>query len=411
MISSFLRSTARSLFPVFLGLSAFVFTTVFFTVSPAQSNTDFKQWVSKVWPTARANGISRKTFDQAFAGVVPNPEVLDRAKHQPEFVRPVWDYLDRALTPKRIAKGRELLQAHKSILSKLEKRFGVERHILVAIWGLESAYGTRMGDLNVIRSLATLAYQGARGKFGFQQLIGALKILERGDIPLSKFQGSWAGAMGQTQFIPTTYNAYAVDIDGDGRRNIWTSPADALGSAANYLRVSKWKKGAPTVIEVKLPRKFRFKYAGLKETRPMSKWVAMGIRDKDGKRLKSSSRRAAVIVPAGALGPAFLVFNNFRSILRYNNAVPYALAVSYLAKRLKGKGEIVKAWPVENLPLNFVQNRELQQLLIEQGHKLGKVDGKVGSKTIKAIKAYQQRKGLIADGYPSSALLDRLRKG
>jgi len=411
MISSYLRSTARSFLPMIFGLSAFVFTAVFFTVSPAQSNTDFKQWVSKVWPTARANGISRKTFDQAFAGVVPNPEVLDRAKHQPEFVRPVWDYLDRALTPKRIGKGRELLRTYKSTLSKLEKRFGVERHILVAIWGLESAYGTRMGELNVIRSLATLAYQGSRGKFGFQQLIGALKILERGDIPLSKFQGSWAGAMGQTQFIPTTYNAYAVDIDGDGRRNIWTSPADALGSAANYLRVSKWKKGAPTVIEVKLPRKFRFKYAGLNKIRPMSKWVAMGIRDVDGKRLKSSSRRAAVIVPAGALGPAFLVFNNFRSILRYNNAVPYALAISYLAKQLKGKRAVVKAWPLENLPLNLAQNRELQKLLIELGHKLGEVDGKVGSKTIKAIKAYQQRKGLVADGYPSSALLDRLRKG
>ncbi len=411
MISSYLRSTARSFLPMIFGLSAFVFTAVFVTATPAQSNTDFKQWVSKVWPTARANGISRKTFDQAFAGVVPNPEVLDRAKHQPEFVRPVWDYLDRALTPKRIGKGRELLRTYKSTLSKLEKRFGVERHVLVAIWGLESAYGTRMGELNVIRSLATLAYQGSRGKFGFQQLIGALKILERGDIPLSKFQGSWAGAMGQTQFIPTTYNAYAVDIDGDGRRNIWTSPADALGSAANYLRVSKWKKGAPTVIEVKLPRKFRFKYAGLNKIRPMSKWVAMGIRDVDGKRLKSSSRRAAVIVPAGALGPAFLVFNNFRSILRYNNAVPYALAISYLAKQLKGKRAVVKAWPLENLPLNLAQNRELQKLLIELGHKLGEVDGKVGSKTIKAIKAYQQRKGLVADGYPSSALLDRLRKG
>ncbi len=411
MITIRSRSTARFFYRMIFALSTLVFAAAFFTVSPAQSNTDFGQWVKKVWPTARANGVSRKTFDQAFAGVVPNPEVLERAKHQPEFVRPVWEYLDRALTPKRIGKGRELLQTYKSTLSKLEKRFGVERHILVAIWGLESAYGTRMGDLNVIRSLATLAYQGKRGKFGFQQLIGALKILERGDIPPSKFQGSWAGAMGQTQFIPTTYNAYAVDIDGDGRRNVWTSPADALGSAANYLRVSKWKKGAPTVIEVRLPRKFNFKYAGLNKTRPMSKWVAMGLRDKDGRGLKASSRRAAVIVPAGALGPAFLVFNNFRSILRYNNAVPYALAVSYLAKRLKGKGTIVKAWPVKNRPLNLAQNRELQQLLIAQGHKLGAVDGKVGTKTIKAIKAYQQRKGLIADGYPSSALLERLRKG
>ena len=411
MISSYLRS-ARILFSgMIFVIGTVVFISANFVATPAQSNTDFSQWVNKVWPSARANGISRKTFDQAFAGVVPDAKVLDLAEHQPEFVKPVWDYLDRALTEKRIGEGRQLLRRYSSTLRKLEKRFGVDRRVLVAIWGLESAYGTRMGDLNVIRSLATLAYQGNRGKFGFQQLIGALKILQRGDISPRKFQGSWAGAMGQTQFIPTTYNAYAVDIDGDGRRNIWTSSADALGSTANYLRASKWKKGAPIVIEVKLPRKFRYKYAGLKKTRAMSKWVAMGIRDKDGKRLRSSSRRAAVILPAGAQGPAFLVFNNFRSILRYNNAVSYALAVSYLAKRLTGKGKIVKAWPVENLPLNLTQNRELQRLLIEQGHKPGKVDGKVGSKTIKAIKAYQQRKGLIADGYPSSALLDQLRKG
>ena len=206
MISFYLRLSAGSFCRIIFALGAFVFVSMFFTISPAQSNTDFGQWVSKVWPTARANGISRKTFDQAFAGVVPDPQVLERAKHQPEFVRPGWDYLDRALTPKRIGKGRELLRTYSSTLSKLEKRFGVERHILVAIWGLESAYGTRMGDLNVIRSLATLAYQGRRGKFGFKQLIGALKILERGDIPLSKFQGSWAGAMGQTPFIPTPYN-------------------------------------------------------------------------------------------------------------------------------------------------------------------------------------------------------------
>ncbi|HFC04373.1 MAG TPA: lytic murein transglycosylase, partial [Rhizobiales bacterium] len=303
------------------------------------------------------------------------------------------------------------LRSHKATLRKLERRFGVDRHILVAIWGLESAYGTRMGELNIIRSLATLAYTGSRRKFGFKQLIGALKILERGDVPVSKFQGSWAGAMGQTQFIPTTYNSFAVDIDGDGRRNVWTSAADALGSTANYLRASKWKKGAPTVIEVRLPKKFNFKYAGLRKSRTMAKWIAMGVRDVDGSRLRSSTKRGAVVVPAGANGPAFIVFNNFRSILRYNNAVSYALAVSYLAKRFKGNGEIVRRWPLENLPLNLAQNRELQELLSKRGHKVGKIDGKVGSNTIRAIKAYQQRQGLKADGYPGSALLKRLRKG
>ncbi len=411
MITSFLRSTRLPIIGALLGVGVLAFGTANFVMTPAQGNTEFNRWVKKVWPTARAKGISRETFDQAFAGVVPDPDVLKSAEHQPEFVKPVWEYLDRALTNKRIREGKDLLRSYKPILAKLEKRFGVDRHVLVAIWGLESAYGTRMGDLNVIRSLATLAYQGRRQKFGTQQLIGALKILERGDIPVNSFNGSWAGAMGQTQFIPTTYNAYAVDIDGDGRRNVWTSAADALGSTANYLRASKWKKGAPTVIEVKLPRKFRFKYAGLRKTLPMSRWVAMGVKDVTGGRLRSSSRRGAIVLPAGAAGPAFIVFNNFRSILRYNNAVSYALAVSYLAKRFKGKGRIVKAWPLENLPLNQAQSKELQQLLSEQGHKVGEIDGKVGSKTIKAIKAYQSRKGLIADGYPSSALLNRLRNG
>jgi len=411
MILSFLRTDTRPLVTSAVLATALVAGSFFFSISPVQANTDFAQWVKKVWPTARAKGISRKTFDQAFAGVVPNPEVLASAEHQPEFVKPVWVYLDKALTSKRIGDGRKLLRKYNRTLRKLERRFGVDRHILVAIWGLESAYGTRLGELNVIRSLSTLAYQGSRREFGFKQLIGALEILERGDIPVSKFQGSWAGAMGQTQFIPTTYNAFAVDIDGDGRRNIWGSTADALGSTANYLRASKWKKGAPTAIEVRLPRKFNYKNTGLKKAHKMSQWVRMGIRAADGGRLRSSSRRGAIVLPAGAEGPAFLVFNNFRSILRYNNAVSYGLAVSYLAKRFKGKGKIVSSWPLKNLPLNQAQNKELQKLLNAQGHKVGEIDGKVGSKTIKAIKAYQSRKGLIADGYPSSALLKRLRKG
>ncbi len=412
MILFSLRSVKTPFFGAISLFGVLVFGIVHFSMTPtAQGDTEFARWVDKVWPTARARGISRKTFDQAFAGVVPNPQVLASANHQPEFVKPVWEYLEQALSEKRISEGRNLLRTYETTLMKLEKKFGVDRHILVAIWGLESAYGTNMGDLNVIRSLATLAYQGDRRKFGFQQLIGALKILERGDVSATHFLGSWAGAMGQTQFIPTTYNAFAVDADGDGRRNIWTSASDALGSTANYLRASKWQKGAPIVIEVKLPQRFNFKHAGLKNARSMSRWIAMGIIDTDGGRLRSSSRRGALLLPAGANGPAFIVFNNFRSILRYNNAVSYALAVSYLAKQFRGKGQIVKNWPLENLPLNSAENKELQQLLSSQGHKLGKIDGKVGSNTIKAIKAYQSRKGLKADGYPGAALLKRLRKG
>jgi len=411
MIFSCQRSLRTSFYGAVLGLGTAVFGFAQLTPTPVLGNTGINQWASTVWPAAKAKGISRKTFDEAFAGVVANPDVLKAADHQPEFVKPVWEYLDRALTQKRIDEGVELLRVYKDTLAKLEQRFGVDRHILVAIWGLESAYGTRMGELGVIRSLATLAHQGRRKKFGFQQLIAALKILERGDVPANDFRGSWAGAMGQTQFIPTTYNAYAVDIDGDGRRNLWTSVPDALGSAANYLRASKWQKDAPTVIEVRLPKEFNFKNTGLKNTRTMAQWIELGVGGADGGRLKTGSRRAAVILPAGADGPAFMIFNNFRSILRYNNAVSYALAVSYLAKRFQGKGQIAANWPLESLPLNTAQRRELQRLLSSLGHRLGKIDGKVGTKTIKAIKAYQQAAGLKADGYPSAALLNRLRKG
>lgn len=411
MISNSLRLDKASLYGALLVSSALILGGVYFMVAPAPGATDFDKWVKKVWPTAQANGISRTTFDLAFAGVVPNPEVLVLANHQPEFVKPIWEYLDQALSKKRIVEGRELLRAYKTTLTKLEKQFGVDRHILVAIWGLESAYGTRMGGLGVIRSLATLAYQGSRRKFGFKQLIGALKILQRGDVPVGHFLGSWAGAMGQTQFIPTTYNSFAIDVDGDGKRNIWSSAPDALGSTANYLRASKWLKGAPTVIEVMLPQKFDFLYTGLKNWRSVQQWVKIGVRDVGGKTLKSSSRRGAVILPAGASGPAFMIFNNFRSILRYNNAISYALAVSYLARHFVGTGEIVASWPLENRPLNPAQNKELQQHLSKLGHKIGKIDGKVGRNTIKAIKAYQSRQGLKADGYPSTSLLERLRKG
>ena len=406
-----LRSYRAPVFGAVLVLVILVIGLVYFSFVPAQENAEFKQWVTKVWPKARAQGVSRKTFDQAFEGVVPDPEVLASANEQPEFVKPVWEYLDTALSEKRITEGRDLLRTYKPILTRLEKKFGVDRHILVAIWGLESAYGTHMGDLYVIRSLATLAYEGERRKFGFAQLISALKILERGDIPVTHFQGSWAGAMGQTQFIPTTYNAYAVDEDGDGRRNIWTSVPDALASTANYLRASKWQINAPVVIEVKLPVDFNFKHTGLKHARPMAQWVKMGIKDVNGGSLKSSAKSGAVIVPAGANGPAFIAFNNFRSILRYNNAIPYALAVSLLAKRFQGNGKIESDWPLENLPLSPVQSKELQRILSGLGHKVGKIDGMVGSNTIKAIKAYQSSKGLKADGYPGLALLNRLRKG
>lgn len=393
----------------FLVLGALVIAPA--TINPAQSETEFTQWVRKIWPVARNQGISKEIFDRAFEGVAVNPEVQVFANHQPEFVMPVWEYLDQAVSPERINKGRDLLRAHDATLSKLEKRFGVDRHILVAIWGIESDYGTTMGEMSVIQSLATLAFQGRRRTFGFDQLMGALKILQRGDVGVDHFLGSWAGAMGQTQFIPTTYNAYAVDIDGDGKRNVWASVPDALGSTANYLKVSQWQRGALVVREVTLPHDFDFKNAGRENIRDLAQWARLGVVDARAQPLPSGVQNTAIILPAGAHGPAFMVFDNFRSILKYNNATSYALAVSLLALRFKGEGEIIHSWPLENLPLNSADSKELQRLLSRLGHKVGEIDGRVGVATIKAIKAYQSSKGIAADGYPSAALLNHLRKG
>lgn len=396
---------------VFLVFGALVLAIAPVTINPAQSETEFTQWVRKIWPVARNQGISKEIFDRAFEGVVVNPEVQVFANHQPEFVTPVWEYLEQAVSPQRIDKGRDLLRVHDATLSKLEKRFGVDRHILVAIWGIESDFGTAMGEMSVIRSLATLAFQGRRRRFGFDQLMGALKILQRGDVGADRFLGSWAGAMGQTQFIPTTYNAYAVDIDGDGKRDVWTSVPDALGSTANYLKVSQWHRGALVIREVTLPRDFDVKNVGQENIRDLAQWAKLGIVDARARSLPPGLQKAAIILPAGAQGPAFMIFDNFRSILKYNNATSYALAVSLLALRFQGEGKIIHSWPLENLPINPADSRELQRLLSRLGHKVGEIDGRVGAATIKAIKAYQSSKGIAADGYPSAALLNHLRKG
>lgn len=374
------------------------------------SDKRFRQWVERLWPSARRKGVSRRTFNTAFRGVRPDPEVIRSAHYQPEFVRPIWDYMASAASDQRIEVGQTMLRKYRTLLNKLERRFKVDRYVIIAIWGMESNYGLSRGDQNVIRSLATLAYRDRRRRrFGRQQLLSALRILQKGDISVKNMKGSWAGAMGHTQFIPTTYSAYAVDFDGDGKRDIWNSPIDALASTANYLHKSRWRFGQTWGYEVKLPKKLRKARTRLKRRKTLHYWKKLGIKRVSGKEFPRLKDKAALYMPAGRAGPAFLVLNNFRSILRYNNAATYALAVGHLSDRLRGYGHFSASWPTRHKPLARDERLELQKLLMAKGFDTGGADGVIGNQTLHAVRKYQKSRGLKVDGWPSARVLKKLR--
>ena len=369
----------------------------------------FQSCVQSFWPAASRAGVSRATFDRATKGLTLDPEVIESAKYQPEYKKPIGEYVDRAVSAKRLEKGKEKLIEYKPLLDELEAKYGVDRHIIVAIWGVESNYGDNRGDKNVIQSLMTLACSGTKASFARGQIVSAFKILQRGDTAFETMNGSWAGAMGHTQFIPTTYTAYAVDHDGDGRRDIWGTIPDALGSTAAYLKVSKWIRGQTWGYEVKLPNGLDPARVSSKSYRSLGQWQKAGITRINGQPFPRDGDKARLFAPEGRNGPAFLVLNNFNSILRYNQAESYALAVGHLADRLAGYGPFVQAWPVGEKRLSLEQRMELQQLLIAQGHLEGEVDGIVGSGTLEGIRSYQRAKKLPVDGYPTLTVLKLLR--
>ncbi len=370
------------------------------------THLSFSQWREQFRVEALAAGISAATFDQAFAGVQPDPAVIEADRSQPEFTRPVWQYLEGAISPQRVRSGRRLLSEHATTLDQIEARYGVDRETLVAVWGLESSFGQIMGDKSVIRSLATLAHEGRRPAFAKSQLIAALEILQHGDVAPQRMRGSWAGAMGQTQFIPTTYNTHAVDFDGDGKRDIWNSSADALASAAHYLQASGWKQGKAWGFEVELPEGFDYALADTEIRKPLAEWRSLGLRNLPGDQEDAS---ASLLLPAGHRGPAFLIMDNFRAILRYNNSSAYALAIGLLAENFQGKGEVAGSWPRGEQPLSRSERLELQERLVAQGFDPGTPDGIIGANTRKAIRGFQQRLGWPADGHPTQELLGRLR--
>lgn len=376
----------------------------------ADAAQTFAQWVERFWPVAKAAGIKRETYNRAFKDMTPDPKVIEAAHFQPEYVKPIGEYVDRVVSEKRIAGGKQKLEENKALLDVLEKRYGVDRTVIIAIWGVESNYGTQPGDMNVIRSLATLAYYNTKAKFARQQLISALKILQRGDISAEAMNGSWAGAMGHTQFIPTTYQGYAVDYDGDGKRNIWTDIPDALASTASYLKHSNWRAGETWGYEVTLPKGFNPKRVSERTLRSLGEWQKLGIRRVNGEPFPRAGDKAGLYAPAGSDGPAFLVLNNFRSILRYNNATSYALGVGHLSDRLKGYGPFVKPWPTDENHLSLDQRIELQKLLMTKGLLVGDADGVIGPATLEAVKTFQRGKGMPVDGFPSRTILEMLRK-
>lgn len=371
------------------------------------SNQAFDRWIAGFRGRALSAGIDRGVFDRAFRGIRFNTDVIQKDRNQAEFKRYIWDYLDSAASPDRVNEGRKALRRHGRALGLIEKRFGVEKEVVAAIWGLESRYGTRKGDIPVIEALATLAFDGRRGSFFEKQLVAALKILQSGDVGSSSFTGSWAGAMGHTQFIPTSYLAYAVDFTGDGRRDIWSDdPTDALASTAAYLARFGWKKGQPWGVEVRLPGGFNA--AGAR--RMPSDWAARGVVGTDGRPVPDYGP-AEILQPAGPRGAAFMIFHNFDVIRRYNNAEAYVIGVGHLADRIAGGPPIQAAWPRGYKPLTFDQRKEMQRRLRRKGYSLEKIDGIVGPNTVSAIRSYQKSIGVEPDGYPSQTLLQQLRGG
>lgn len=373
----------------------------------AAPNAGFDAWVAAF--RARTKGINDSTMNAAFRNVGFLPEVIERDRNQTEFKRSLQDYLAIAASDERVSKGRAAYARHRSTLDAIERRYGVEGHVVTAVWGLESFFGERRGDIPVISAVATLAYEGRRGAFFEKQLVAALKILQNGDISADRMTGSWAGAMGHTQFIPTSFQLFAVDFTGDGRRDIWSDdPSDSLASTAAYLAKSGWTRGQPWGVEVRLPAGFNAGLAGRKSSRSTGDWAALGVRDMDG-RVVPDHGAASIIIPEGTGGPAFMTFRNFTAITRYNNSESYVIGVGHLSDRILGRPAIRGNFPPDAAGMRITDRQDMQRLLTAKGFDTEGSDGVIGPKTRAAISAYQSSRGMAVTGEPSLELLASLR--
>ena len=368
------------------------------------SQAGFQHFVQGLWPAAKARGVSRATFEEAFRGVEPDAKIIALTKKQSEFVRPIWDYINGAISAQRLKRGQQVAAEWSQTLAAVEKTYGVPRSVVLGVWGMETNFGSFTGSIYAIRALATLAYTGYRGDFFKEELLTALQILEGEHVDRSRMLGSWAGAMGQTQFMPSSFMKYAVDGNRDGVRDIWSSVPDAMASTANYLRQQGWQPGLPWGHEVVLPKGFDFRH--LKQD--FARWQALGLRRADGKALPRSGE-ATLFLPGGAGGPAFLVTANYDVIKTYNSSDAYAMGVAHLGDRLFGGLPIQGAWPKDQPMLDKDQRQELQERLAGLGLYDGNADGKLGSKTRDAVRNFQLRRGLTPDGYADVAVLRELR--
>ncbi|WP_224816788.1 lytic murein transglycosylase [Hasllibacter sp. MH4015] len=378
--------------------------------APTRTNDpEFRAWITEFQARARAAGIAQSTLDAAFAGVQLNTRVLERDRNQAEFSRALWDYLDSAVSDTRIRNGRAQTEEWSQTLARIEEQYRVEAEVVVAIWGLESAYGAARGSTDIIEAMASLAYDGRRRDFFEEQLIAALQILQAGDTSPRNMTGSWAGAMGHTQFMPTSYLQYARDFGGDGRRDIWSdNPQDALASTAHYLAEHGWTYGQPWGMEVRIPDGFDYRLAGEQERIGAAFWNGQGVRLINGDPIPDHGP-ASILLPAGHRGVALVVYNNFRVIERYNPADAYVIAVGHLSDRIQGRPDFRASWPRGDRALTFAEREELQRLLRAAGHYSEDIDGIVGPITIASIRSYQDAIGVTPDGYASLSILERLR--
>lgn len=371
--------------------------------------TTLPEWLEAFRPRAVEAGISEALLDRTIPQLNYLEVVVERDRNQNEFTKTIWDYLTTAVSEARIVNGQAKLREHAALFDEIEAAYGVDRHIVAAIWGLESAYGAVRGDTSTLSALATLAFDGRRGAFFEAELIAALTILESGDTTPDRMRGSWAGAMGHTQFMPSSFLRLAVDFRGEGRRDIWEDdPTDALASAARYLQNAGWVTDQPWGVEVMLPEGFDYTLADRRDRRMPSAWAEIGITDRSGNQIADAGL-ASILLPAGAGGAAFMIFDNFAAIETYNTADAYVIAVGHLADRLRGGGPIEGGWPLEDRALTFGERQELQRGLTAAGHSTQGVDGLIGPNTVNAIRSYQLANGLIPDGYAAPALLERFR--
>lgn len=377
---------------------------------PSVADPQYTACMARLKAQAAARGVPAAGFERLMAGVAADRSVLALLDAQPEFTTPVWDYLAGLVDEERVADGLAMLEAHRDLLARVEAEYGVDPATVVAVWGVESDYGRITGKRPLLQSLSTLSCFGRRQEFFRGEFLALLRLLHDGDLSDPGLTGSWAGAFGHTQFMPSTYVRIAVDFDGDGRRDLVGSIPDALASTANYLRRGGWQPGRPWGWEVRLPPGFDAGLAGRTKRRPLADWAARGLTRVDGAALQATDTPAALLLPAGPRGPAFLVFRNYDAIYSYNAAESYALAIATLADRLRGGGGLATPWPTDDPGLSRAERRELQQRLLARGHDIGTADGVVGNATRRAIRDEQQRLGITpADGRAGRRILEALR--